>query len=223
MHVGAAERSPLGRQNPVNTAHWRVMEQTRCGGGGMSASVSRGFLTSQLAAALMSTATLSILVVTDSQAFCCLCLLILHYTDGCAVSMATFLSNQSYRFRRHLEPSVNLSVVKAAWNGLLLNGPHVDASGERCAVLPAARDWLISVTRLTLNKSLEVRLRVNHLWVCWLLIGQSFICDVEYSREKQRILEPENVTFLLENQNVVVEMLENLQLAASSSASNTKR
>lgn len=165
MHVG-----PLGRQNPLNTAHWRVMEQTRCGGGGgVCASVSRGLLTSQLAAALMSTATLSILVVMDPQAFCCLCLLILHYTDGCAVSMATFLSNQSYRFRRRSEPSVNLSAVKAPWNELLLNGPHVDASGERRAVLPAARDWLISVT------CLKVRLRVDYLWVCWLLIGRLYV------------------------------------------------
>lgn len=38
------------------------------------------------------------------SSLCYLCLLILHYTDGCAVTMVTFLSNQLYRLTRHLPP-----------------------------------------------------------------------------------------------------------------------
>lgn len=55
-------------------------------------SIWRLVLSSQLAVALMSTAAASILITTDSPAFCYLCPLILHYTDGRAVSMVTFPS-----------------------------------------------------------------------------------------------------------------------------------
>lgn len=83
---------------------WRQLTEVWCNRQSNSmwdcSSVSCGVLTSQLAAVLMSNVMLSILVVMDFQAFCYLCLLILHYTDGCAVSMVTFLSNQLYRFRR---------------------------------------------------------------------------------------------------------------------------
>lgn len=80
----------------------------------MSHSVSRDFLTCPLAAVLMSAVTLPMLVLMDSQAFCYLCLLILHYTDGCAVTMVTFLSNQCHRFKQRFTLPVNLTLFGLA-------------------------------------------------------------------------------------------------------------
>lgn len=83
----------------------------------------------------MSAVMLSIFVVMDFQAFCYLCLLILHYTDGCAVSMVTFLSNRLHRFRRPPAtptPPVNVTVfVSALWiNSLncMLTQPAVNSA-----------------------------------------------------------------------------------------------
>lgn len=45
------------------------------------------------------------------SSLCYLCLLILHYTDGCAVSMVTFLSSNLYEFTRHFTLLVNLTTA----------------------------------------------------------------------------------------------------------------